>query len=76
MTAILSASELMSELAGPRPPVLLDIRWQLGGPDQRPAYEAGHIPGAVYVDLDRELAGPAGSGGAGTRCRNRRRSGR
>ncbi|MFJ5025400.1 sulfurtransferase [Streptomyces goshikiensis] len=63
MTAILSASELMSELAGPRPPVLLDIRWQLGGPDQRPAYEAGHVPGAVYVDLDRELAGPAGSGG-------------
>ncbi|MCJ1680377.1 sulfurtransferase [Streptomyces sp. APSN-46.1] len=63
MTAILSASELMSALAGPRPPVLLDIRWQLGGPDQRPAYEAGHIPGAVYVDLERELAGPAGSGG-------------
>ncbi|MFD6185337.1 sulfurtransferase [Streptomyces goshikiensis] len=63
MTAILSASELTSELAGPRPPVLLDVRWQLGGPDQRPAYEAGHIPGAVYVDLDRELAGPAGSGG-------------
>lgn len=62
-TAILSAAELMSELAGSRPPVLLDIRWQLGGPDQRPAYEAGHLPGAVYVDLDRELAGPAGSGG-------------
>ncbi|MGW0389837.1 sulfurtransferase [Streptomyces sp. NPDC003042] len=63
MTAILSASELMSELAGSRPPVLLDVRWQLGGPDQRPAYEAGHLPGAVYVDLDRELAGPPGSGG-------------
>ncbi|MCX5193887.1 sulfurtransferase [Streptomyces sp. NBC_00249] len=63
MTAILSASELKSELAGSRPPVLLDIRWQLGGPDQRPAYEAGHLPGAVYVDLDRELAGPPGSGG-------------
>ncbi|MFB0626811.1 sulfurtransferase [Streptomyces sp. AB3(2024)] len=63
MTAILSASELMSEMAGSRPPVLLDIRWQLGGPDQRPAYEAGHLPGAVYVDLDHELAGPPGSGG-------------
>ncbi|MEU9029070.1 sulfurtransferase [Streptomyces sp. NPDC048383] len=63
MTAIVSASELMDELAGPRPPVLLDVRWQLGGPDQRPAYEAGHLPGAVYVDLDRELAGPPGSGG-------------
>ncbi|QES47826.1 sulfurtransferase [Streptomyces venezuelae] len=63
MTAILSASELMAELAGPRPPVLLDIRWQLGGPHLRPEYEAGHLPGAVYVDLDRELAGPPGSGG-------------
>ncbi|GGQ01595.1 MULTISPECIES: sulfurtransferase [Streptomyces] len=62
-TAILSAAELRDELAGARPPVLLDVRWQLGGPDQRPAYEAGHLPGAVYVDLDRELAGPAGSGG-------------
>ncbi|MEV6677635.1 sulfurtransferase [Streptomyces erythrochromogenes] len=62
-TAILSASELRNESAGARPPVLLDVRWQLGGPDQRPAYEAGHLPGAVYVDLDRELAGPAGSGG-------------
>ncbi|MFJ9546971.1 sulfurtransferase [Streptomyces erythrochromogenes] len=62
-TAILSAAELRNELAGARPPVLLDVRWQLGGPDQRPAYEAGHLPGAVYVDLDRELAGPAGAGG-------------
>ncbi|MFG2621484.1 sulfurtransferase [Streptomyces sp. NPDC048507] len=63
MTAILSSRELMNEMAGSRPPVLLDVRWQLGGPDQRPAYEAGHLPGAVYVDLDRELAGPPGSGG-------------
>ncbi|MFD3543858.1 sulfurtransferase [Streptomyces sp. NPDC058662] len=62
-STILSAAELQSELAGSRPPVLLDVRWQLGGPDQRPAYEAGHLPGAVYIDLDRELAGPAGSGG-------------
>lgn len=62
-SAILSAADLKSELAGSRPPVLLDVRWQLGGPDQRPAYEAGHLPGAVYVDLDRELAGPPGSGG-------------
>ncbi|MDX3538043.1 sulfurtransferase [Streptomyces sp. MB09-01] len=61
--AILSAAELRNELAGPRPPVLLDVRWQLGGPDQRPAYEEGHLAGAVYVDLDRELAGPPGAGG-------------
>ncbi|WP_371775755.1 sulfurtransferase [Streptomyces sp. NBC_01438] len=63
MKPIISASECVSESAGPRPPVLLDVRWQLGGPPGRPDYEAGHIPGAVYVDLDSELAGPAGSGG-------------
>ncbi|MYV76774.1 sulfurtransferase [Streptomyces sp. SID1046] len=62
-SVIVAAAELRNELAGPRPPVLLDVRWQLGGPDQRPAYEAGHLPGAVYVDLDRELAGPPGAGG-------------
>ncbi|WP_326626608.1 MULTISPECIES: sulfurtransferase [unclassified Streptomyces] len=63
MKPIISASECVSESAGPRPPVLLDVRWQLGGPHGLPDYEAGHIPGAVFVDLDTELAGPAGSGG-------------
>lgn len=36
--------------------VVLDVRWSLAVPDGRPAYRAGHIPGAVYVDLDTELA--------------------
>ncbi|MFJ3901254.1 sulfurtransferase [Streptomyces sp. NPDC090025] len=63
MKPIISASELVSESAGARPPVLLDVRWSLGGPLGRPEYEAGHLPGAVYVDLDAELAGPPGAGG-------------
>jgi thiosulfate/3-mercaptopyruvate sulfurtransferase len=71
MNAILSASDLASELTGPHPPVLLDVRWQLtaakasGEPpyDGRAAYEAGHLPGAVFVDLDRELASAPGAGG-------------
>lgn len=63
MNHIVTATDLASELAGSRPPVLLDIRWQLGGPHGRPDYEAGHIPGAVFVDLDAELAGPPGDGG-------------
>ncbi|MFF8845118.1 sulfurtransferase [Streptomyces sp. NPDC015127] len=63
MTPIISAADLATELAGPTPPVLLDIRYQLGGPHGRPAYEAGHIPGAVFVDLEAELAGPPGAGG-------------
>ncbi|MEU8762480.1 sulfurtransferase [Streptomyces sp. NPDC048659] len=63
MKPIISASELVSESAGAVPPVLLDVRWTLGGPPGRPEYEAGHLPGAVYVDLDTELAGPPGRGG-------------
>lgn len=63
MNPIISASELLSESAGARPPVLLDVRWTLGGPPGRPAYEAGHLPDAVYVELDSELAGPPGRGG-------------
>ncbi|MEV0453141.1 sulfurtransferase [Streptomyces sp. NPDC050600] len=63
MKPIISASELVSESAGATPPVLLDVRWTLGGPPGRPEYEADHLPGAVYVDLDADLAGPPGSGG-------------
>ncbi|WP_055712350.1 sulfurtransferase [Streptomyces torulosus] len=63
MNAIITASELAEELAGPRPPVLLDVRWQLGGPNLRPEYDKAHLPGAVFVDLDAELAGPAGAAG-------------
>ncbi|MFF4535828.1 sulfurtransferase [Streptomyces aureus] len=63
MNAIITAPELAGDLAGPNPPVLLDVRWQLGGPNLRPEYEKAHIPGAVFVDLDSELAGPAGAAG-------------
>lgn len=66
MTAIITAAQLASESAGSAgspPPVLLDVRWQLGGPPGRPQYETGHLPGAVFVDLDKELSGPPGGGG-------------
>ncbi|MFD3511674.1 sulfurtransferase [Streptomyces sp. NPDC058657] len=63
MEPIISAADLAGESAGARPPVLLDVRWRLGGPNLRTEYEAGHLPGAVYVDLDTELAGPPGDGG-------------
>ena len=39
--------------------VLLDVRWALGDPHGREQYRAGHLPGAVFVDLASELAGPA-----------------
>ncbi len=36
--------------------VLVDVRWYLDGSDGRAAFEAGHIAGAVWIDLDRQLA--------------------
>jgi len=39
--------------------VLLDCRFDLGKPDAgRQAYAEGHIPGARYADLNRNLAAP------------------
>ncbi|MER5766388.1 sulfurtransferase [Streptomyces sp. NPDC001985] len=63
MEPIISGARLAEELTASRPPVLLDVRYRLGGPHGRPAYDSGHIPGAVFVDLDAELAGPPGDGG-------------
>ncbi len=42
---------------------VLDVRYRMGGPPGAGEYAAGHVPGAVYVDLDTALAaapGPAG----------------
>src|SRR5215210_576304 len=37
--------------------VVADVRWYLDGRSGRAAYDAGHLPGAVFVDLDHWLAG-------------------
>ncbi|WP_442875785.1 sulfurtransferase [Actinoallomurus sp. NBC_01490] len=42
---------------------LLDVRWRLGGPPGIEAYRRGHLPGAVFIDLDHDLAAPPGAGG-------------
>jgi thiosulfate/3-mercaptopyruvate sulfurtransferase len=39
--------------------VLADVRFYLDGRSTREAYDAGHLPGAVYVDLARWLSAPA-----------------
>jgi thiosulfate/3-mercaptopyruvate sulfurtransferase len=54
---------LAAELAGGAPPAVLDVRWRLSGPPGIDSYRAGHLPGAVYVDLDTDLSGPPGAGG-------------
>jgi len=60
---LVSVRSLAAELAEGEPPVLLDVRWRLGGPPGIDSYRAGHLPGAVFVDLDADLAGPPGAGG-------------
>jgi thiosulfate/3-mercaptopyruvate sulfurtransferase len=54
---------LAGELTGERGPVLLDVRFRLGGPPGIDSYREGHLPGAVFVDRDRDLAGPPGPAG-------------
>jgi len=54
---------LAEELASGPEPVLLDVRWRLSGPPGLDSYRAGHLPGAVFVDLDRDLAAPPGPAG-------------
>ncbi|HEY0240422.1 MAG TPA: sulfurtransferase, partial [Friedmanniella sp.] len=62
MTVLTTVDELVSERDAGRTVRLLDVRWSLAEPDGRPAYRAGHIPGAVFVDLETELARLPGPG--------------
>jgi thiosulfate/3-mercaptopyruvate sulfurtransferase len=39
--------------------VIVDTRWYLDGSSGKAAYDAGHVPDAVFVDLDLWLSGPA-----------------
>jgi thiosulfate/3-mercaptopyruvate sulfurtransferase len=60
---LVSAGQLAAELTGPDAAVVLDCRWGLAAGADRDGYDRGHLPGAVFVDLDRELSGPPGRGG-------------
>jgi thiosulfate/3-mercaptopyruvate sulfurtransferase len=57
---LLSTSALAARLGEV---TVLDVRYRTGGPPGREEYARGHVPGAVYVDLDRDLAAPPGGRG-------------
>src|SRR5688572_9738435 len=57
MRAVISAEELASVLGDV---TVLDVRWELGRDDGEQQHLAGHVPGAAYVDLERDLADAAG----------------
>ena len=59
---LVSPEELLTHLGDPRL-VIADVRWYLTDPSRgRAAYEVAHLPGAVFVDVDSDLVGPAGPG--------------
>jgi thiosulfate/3-mercaptopyruvate sulfurtransferase len=60
---LITAGDLAAALRGTPPPAVLDVRWRLGGPPGADSYRAGHVPGAVFADLDADLAGPPGGPG-------------
>ncbi|WP_406067365.1 sulfurtransferase [Micromonospora sp. NBC_01638] len=60
---LVEVDRLAAELDHADPPTLLDVRWRLVGPPGRDDYLAGHLPGAVFIDLDTALCGTPGAGG-------------
>ncbi len=59
---LISVSDLAERLSDPMVRIA-DTRWYLGEPTKgREEYDAGHIPGAIYIDLDRHLSGHGGPG--------------
>lgn len=58
---IVSADWLLERAAAPELRIV-DLRWSLAGPPGRERYTAGHLPGAIFLDLDRDISAPRGEG--------------
>ena len=54
---VISAAGLLAELAAGTDTVLLEVRRE-DSAEARAAYQAGHLPGAHFVTLTAQLAGP------------------
>lgn len=69
MTSLLASAPLVSvdELAAAAPDDairIIDTRWRLGAPAAgRELFETMHIPGAIHLDMDQDLAAAPGLGG-------------
>ncbi|WP_433560183.1 sulfurtransferase [Pseudonocardia xinjiangensis] len=66
MPPLITSSDLAALLdtsSSAERPVVLDVRWRLGGPPGRADHDRAHLPGAVFLDLDTELADPPGPAG-------------
>lgn len=62
---LISAEALLARLGTPMWPVLLDCGFDLMDPEAgERAWTTGHLPGAHYAHLDRDLSGPKTARGA------------
>ncbi|CUS02390.2 putative 3-mercaptopyruvate sulfurtransferase [Candidatus Promineifilum breve] len=67
LTTTIDAPALATRLTDPRW-LIVDCRFDLtNAAAGEEAYGAGHIPGAVYAHLERDLSSPMGPGGVGGR---------
>ena len=56
---IVSAAWLQAQLEQDTPIVIFDCRFSLTQPEEgRSLYEVGHLPGALYLDLNQDLSSP------------------
>lgn len=68
---LIDAAALRERLASAEPPVLLDTSFDLADPSAgERSYAEGHLPGAHYLHLDRDLADHARAPGAPFRGRH------
>lgn len=56
MTVLISVEDLLARLESGQSTVLLDVRWVLGDPHGHQHYLEGHLPGAIFADMNEELA--------------------
>ena len=59
---LITVADLLTRLGGPALRIA-DVRWWLADPGRgRRDYEVAHLPGSIFVDVDRDLVGPSGPG--------------
>lgn len=64
MHPLITSRQLADLLSSTEPkPTVVDVRWSLTGPPGRVDYRAGHLPGAIFLDVATDLAGPPGADG-------------
>ena len=61
---LITATELRALLDSAQPPLLLDCGFDLANPSAgEQDYQTGHLPGARYLHLDRDLSAPKSAAG-------------